>query len=99
MRPGDLQAQLAKTTLSPQGRIQSQIEVLQQKEREIIQMKAQGEHKINVSMVRKNSGVGLSVRELESRNGISAKLLEFLITPTTQKDLTDKGTDTEWDGV
>ncbi|XDC85683.1 hypothetical protein R6Z07F_016856 [Ovis aries] len=35
---------------SYQGRIQSQIEVLQQKEREIIQMKAQGEHKINVSM-------------------------------------------------
>lgn len=99
MRPGDLQARLAKTTLSPQGRIQSQIEVLQQKEREIIQMKAQGEHKINVSMVRKNSGVGLSVHELESRNGISPKLLEFLITPTTQKDLIDKGTDTEWDRV
>uniref|UniRef100_A0A8C6D910 E3 ubiquitin-protein ligase TRIM31 n=1 Tax=Moschus moschiferus TaxID=68415 RepID=A0A8C6D910_MOSMO len=35
---------------SYQGRIQSQIEVLQQKEREIIQTKAQGEHRINVSM-------------------------------------------------
>ncbi|KAJ1068657.1 hypothetical protein K5549_011610 [Capra hircus] len=35
---------------SYQGQIQSQIKVLQQKEREIIQMKAQGEHKINVSM-------------------------------------------------
>ncbi|XP_040091476.1 E3 ubiquitin-protein ligase TRIM31-like, partial [Oryx dammah] len=35
---------------SYQGRIRSQIEVLQQKQREIIQMKAQGEHKINVSM-------------------------------------------------
>ena len=50
-------------------------------------------------MVRKNSGVGLSVHELKSRNSISAKLLEFLITLTTQKDLIDKETDTEWDGV
>ncbi|DAA16435.1 E3 ubiquitin-protein ligase TRIM31 isoform X1 [Bos taurus] len=33
-----------------QGRIQSQIEVLQQKEREIIQVMAQGEHCIKVSM-------------------------------------------------
>lgn len=53
MRSGDLQARLAKTTLSPQGWIQSQIEVLQQKEREIIQVMAQGEHCIKVSMVRK----------------------------------------------
>lgn len=53
MRSGDLQARLAKTTLSPQGRIQSQIEVLQQKEREIIQAMAQGEQCIKVSMVRK----------------------------------------------
>ena len=62
-------------------------------------MKSQGEHRINVFMVRKNSGVGLSVHELKSRNSISAKLLEFLITLTTQKDLIDKETDTEWDGV
>lgn len=41
-------------------------------------------------MVRKNSSVGLSVYELKSRNSISAKLLEFLITLTTQKDLIDK---------
>ena len=53
MRPGDLQAQLAKTTLSPQGQIQSQIEVLQQKEREIIRTMEQGEHWIKVSKVRK----------------------------------------------
>nr|XP_020733071.1 E3 ubiquitin-protein ligase TRIM31 [Odocoileus virginianus texanus] len=36
---------------SYQERIQSQIEVLQQKEREIIQMKSQGEHRINVFML------------------------------------------------
>ena len=99
MRLRELQAQLAKTTFSPQGRIQSQVEALQQKERAIVQMKSQGEQRIDVFMVRKNSGVGLSVHELQSRNGISAKLLESLITLTTQKDLIDKQTGPEQDGV
>lgn len=60
MRLGELQAQLARATLSPQGQLQSQVEVLQEKEKVIVQLKEQGEQKINVFMVRKTSGVGVS---------------------------------------
>lgn len=47
MRLGELQAQLARATLSPQGQLQSQVEVLQEKEKVIVQLKEQGEQKID----------------------------------------------------
>jgi hypothetical protein len=86
MRQREFQTQFVQKVLSPQGQIQSHVQVLLQKEKDIVQEKTGGEQKIDVFMVRK------VVPETE---GYLLMLLESLITLMLWKRPSDKENGTE----